>query len=246
VMSQYGFFFDQSRCTGCRTCAVACKNWHDLPPGPLKYLKVYEYEKGLLPDIRIHLQWVPCYHCESPACVESCPAGAIYKEAGYGAVLIDKDKCVGCRSCYESCPYGSPVFESDEGEAVAQKCDMCVDRLQYGEKPVCVLACPARALDFDLLCTLATRYGERRDLEDLPDSRITGPSVVFKPQRPKRRLVPYDAEKAHELLTNGANVPSIAAQPGDALPKGTVGRSELVLKHRNSADLIRRTRNDEG
>jgi anaerobic dimethyl sulfoxide reductase subunit B (iron-sulfur subunit) len=78
-MTQYGFFFDQSRCTGCRDCTVACKNWHQLPPGPLKYLKVYEYEKGSFPLIRLHYQWVPCYHCEEPACVSACPADAIHQ-----------------------------------------------------------------------------------------------------------------------------------------------------------------------
>ncbi len=94
-MAQYGFFFDQSRCSGCHTCAVACKNWNGLPPGPLKYLRVYEYEKGSFPNIRIHFQWIPCYHCEDPACVSSCPRDAIYKEDKYGAVLIDREKCDG-------------------------------------------------------------------------------------------------------------------------------------------------------
>src|SRR5271157_6645334 len=112
-MTQYGFFFDQSRCTGCRDCTVACKNWHQLPAGPLKYLKVYEYEKGAFPTVRIHFQWIPCYHCEKPVCMEACPVAAISKEPKYGAVLIDADKCTGCRNCYEECPYGAPVFESD-------------------------------------------------------------------------------------------------------------------------------------
>ena len=57
-MTQYGFFFYQSRCTGCRDCSVACKNWHQLPPGPLKYLKVFEYEKGSFPTVRIHFQFL--------------------------------------------------------------------------------------------------------------------------------------------------------------------------------------------
>ena len=54
-MTQYGFFFYQSRCTGCRDCSVAC---HQLPPGPLKYLKVFEYEKGSFPTVRIHFQFL--------------------------------------------------------------------------------------------------------------------------------------------------------------------------------------------
>ena len=64
-MTQYGFFYDQSRCTGCKTCAVACKNWYELPPGPLKYLRTYEYEKGSFPNVRLHYQWIPCYHLKN-------------------------------------------------------------------------------------------------------------------------------------------------------------------------------------
>ena len=145
-MAQYGFLFDQSRCSGCHACAVACKNWHALPPGPLKYLRIYEYEKGSFPDVRVHFLWVPCYHCEEPACVVACPCDAIYKEPRYGAVLIESEKCDGCRICYDVCPYGAPVFESDEPGVPAQKCTMCIDRLEAGEQPLCVLACPTRAL----------------------------------------------------------------------------------------------------
>jgi len=136
-MTQYAFFFDQSRCTGCRDCTVACKNWHQLPAGPLKYLKVYEYEKGAFPTVRIHFQWIPCYHCEKPVCIEACPVAAITKEPKYGAVLIDADKCTGCRNCYEECPYGAPVFESDNIGDIARKCDMCIDRLEAGDLPIC-------------------------------------------------------------------------------------------------------------
>ena len=170
-MPQYGFYFDQSRCSGCQTCAIACKNENGLPPGPLKYLKVYEYEKGSFPDVRVHMQWIPCYHCEKPACVTDCPTKAISKEPKFGAVLIDSDKCDGCRICYESCPYGAPVFESDEAGVKAQKCDMCVDRLNVGEQPVCVLSCPMRALDFGDLNQCIAKYKGQRDLEDLPSVR---------------------------------------------------------------------------
>ncbi len=246
-MTQYGFFYDQSRCTGCRTCSVACKNWHGLPPGPLKYLKIYEYEKGGFPDVRIHLQWVPCYHCEKPACVEVCPTEAMYKEAGHGAVLVDRQKCVGCRLCYESCPYGAPVFESDENGVAVQKCDMCIDRLERGEKPVCVLSCPARALDFDLMSLLVSSYGGRKDLEDLPDSAATNPSVVFRPHFPKSLLVPYDPEKVRRLMSQNEHSTHTVLFPDiESVPKETVGRCELVIKHQSNAGLMVCTRNDEG
>jgi len=247
-MEQYGFFFDQSRCTGCKTCAVACKSWHGLPPGPLKYLRVYEYEKGIFPNVRIHFQWVPCYHCEEPVCVSNCSPQALYKEDKYGAVLIDSEKCDGCRICYDVCPYGAPVFESDDIGIKAQKCTMCIDRLELGELPICVSACPTRALDFGPLSSLIVRYGDRRDLEDMPSSRTAKPSVVVKPHAAKRQLVPYNAETALELLMTREPLPPLFTSVADVteIPEGIIGRSELVIKHGSAEDLMRRTRNDEG
>lgn len=247
-MAQHGFFFDQSRCSGCHACAVACKNWHGLPPGALKYLRVYEYEKGRFPNVRIHFQWVPCYHCEEPACVSNCPQDAIYKEDKYGAVLIDSEKCDGCRICHDFCPYGAPVFESDETGARAQKCTMCVDRLELSELPICVLACSNRALDFGPLSTLAERYGDRRDLEDMPTGLTTRPAIIFKPHAEKRQLVTYNAARALELLMKREPLPAVFTAAADVtdIPEGTVGRNELVIKHESTDDLMRRTRSDEG
>ena len=247
-MTQYALFFDQSRCTGCRDCSVACKNWHQLPAGPLKYLKVYEYEKGSFPLVRIHFQWVPCYHCEKPACVDACPVEAIRKEPKYGAVLIDSEKCTGCRNCYEECPYGAPVFESDDPGVLAQKCDMCIDRLESGELPICVGACSARALDFGSISEMQSRYGKNRDLEDLPDSRTTIPAVVFKPQAAKKQVVPYDAQKALKLMMRRDPLPPVFNSISDVteIPEGTVGRDKFVIKHKTALDLMRYTRCDEG
>jgi len=247
-MTQHGFFFDQSRCTGCQTCSVACKNYHGLPPGPLKYLRIYQYEKGSFPDVRLHTQWVPCYHCESPVCVAACPSEAIYKEPEYGAVLIDSDKCDGCRSCYDACPYGSPVFESDALGVPARKCNLCVDRLLRGEKPICVIACPLRALDFGPIDELTEIYGKERDLEDLPDSQGTRPCIVFRARREKRRLVPYDSEKALGLFMKRDPLPPVFTSIFDmtVIPEDLVGRGKLEIKHASTDDLLRCTRNDEG
>ncbi len=247
-MVQYGFFFDQSRCSGCQTCAVACKNRNGLPPGPLKYLRIYEYEKGSFPNVRIHLQWVPCYHCEEPACISNCPCEAIYKEPKYGAVLIASEKCDGCRICYEACPYGAPVFESDEVGVTPQKCTMCIDRLELGEQPICVLACPMRALDFGPLSTLMARYGDRRDLEDMPSSETTKPAIIFKPHNEKKQLVPYNSNKALSLLMRREPLPAVFDSTADVtnIPEGIVGRSRLMIKAESVEELMRCTRNDEG
>lgn len=247
-MGQHGFFFDQSRCSGCHACAAACKNWHGLPPGPLKYLRLYEYEKGAFPSVRVHFQWIPCYHCEEPVCIDNCLPQAMYKEEKYGAVLIDSEKCDGCGICYDACPYGAPVFESDKFGVKAQKCDMCFDRLEMAGQPICVIACPTRALDFGPISSLVARYGDNRELEDLPSSRATRPSVVFKPHAEKRQIVPYNAERALGLLMRRDPLPPVFASVGDVteIPEGMVGRARLMIKHKSAGDLMRRTRTDEG
>ncbi len=247
-MPQYGFYFDQSCCTGCKTCSVACKNLNGLPPGPLKYLRVYEYEKGSFPDIRLHYRWIPCYHCEQPSCIDACPVDAIYKEDKYGAVLIDQEACTGCRQCYELCPYGAPVFESDAPDVPAQKCNMCIDRLEQGENPQCVMSCPTRALDFGTLESLQQTYGDRRDLEDMPDSQMTRPAVIVTPSTAKRQLVPYDGEKAMKLMMRRDPLPPLFTSVLDnsQLPPGTIARDHLVIKHESAHELMRCTRSDEG
>ena len=178
----------------------------------------------------------------------ACPVNAIRKEPKYGAVLIDSEKCTGCRNCYDECPYGAPVFEGDNLDAVAQKCNMCIDRLESGEMPICVLACSARALDFGPMSEMQSRYGSKRDLEDLPNSRATLPAVVFKPHGLKPPVVPYNAQKALELMMRRDPLPPVFNSISDVteIPEGTVGRDKLVLKHKSAADLMRCTRCDEG
>lgn len=227
---------------------AACKIWKGLPSGPLKYLRIYEYEKGSFPTVRVYFQWIPCYHCEQPACVANCSTQAMYKEGKYGAVLVDGEKCNGCRICDDVCPYGAPVFESDEIGVKAQKCDMCLNRLEEGAVPICVLACPTRALDFGPMDALTNKYGDRRDLEDMPSSNNTKPSILLKPHTEKRQLVHYSAQKALELMARRDPLPPIYDSPTDVtrIAKGVVGRNELALKHKSVADLVRCTRNDEG
>ena len=117
MTKQYGFVVDVSRCTGCRTCAVACKDAHNLPVG-LNLRRVLEEASGSWRQDRMTGAWhqdvrawyvsIACNHCENPACVKVCPTKAHYKRAEDGLVVIDRDKCVGCGMCAQACPYGAP------------------------------------------------------------------------------------------------------------------------------------------
>ncbi len=160
-MTQYGFFIDLSRCIGCNACLIACKQWHDVQPGPTKWLRVYQWEKGAFPDIEVHTLPIMCFHCEHPACEDACPNKAISKDKKYGAVTVDQSKCTGNRKCFEACPYGAPQFETDKPDEKMSKCNMCVDRLEKGLNPICVLSCSLRALEFGPIEELRKKFGDK-------------------------------------------------------------------------------------
>ena len=181
-MTQYGFLIDLSRCTGCNACVIACKQWHHIEPGPAKPVRVYQWEKGTFPEIDLRVLPIMCFHCENPLCAEACPNEAITKEEKYGAVLVDPGKCTGQRKCWEACPYGTPQFKSDDGAEKMLKCNMCMDRLEEGLAPICVLSCSLRALEFGPMDELMEKYGdtgpEERPKKDRAPCRIACPAQV--------------------------------------------------------------------
>jgi anaerobic dimethyl sulfoxide reductase subunit B (iron-sulfur subunit) len=245
-MTQYGFFFDQNRCYACQACSVACKDWNGIEPGGQKWMTVYEWETGVFPQVRIHALAYSCGHCANPVCRDACSAGAIFKEGTYGAVLVDQDKCTGCRDCYGACPYGAPKFASDEPGTKMSKCTMCVDRLEAGEQPICVLSCPLRALDFGPLDELIGKYTDIRSTEGMPDQEATSPAYLIWPQRAKEQLLPYDVDRAIELNRLRGDLGTMFESPDDlaATEVGLVGRDRLIMKHDTVEDLLRATRND--
>ena len=250
-MEQYGFFIDQSRCIGCNSCTIACMQWHDILPGSIKWMRVYQWEKGTFPDVRLHMLPVMCYHCENPVCIKSCPNKAMYKEDKYGAVLVDPGKCQGTRKCWRACPYGAPQFEGDDPGTKMSKCNMCIDRLEQGLKPICVLSCSMRALEFGPLGEIIEKYGNLRRLEDMP-KETTRPAVAFRSADAKRQVVPWDHERALELWakreTSGAEpLPDVFNSKSDVTkaPHGIVGRNRLVLKARNAKEMNYYTTDDE-
>lgn len=184
---QYGFYFDSARCTGCKTCVLACKDYKDLDAATA-FRHVYDYEGGSwerlddgawLQDSFVYHVSLSCNHCAAPVCVQVCPTGAMHKEAETGFVLVDDRVCVGCGYCELSCPYNAPTVSGSLHQCV--KCDGCRERVAQGLDPVCVRACPMRALDFGPLGELRERYGgASEDIAPLPDSRYTLPSLLVR------------------------------------------------------------------
>lgn len=142
------FVFNPNRCTGCQACELACSIENDLGPDR-SWREVVTFNDGAVPGIpRFHLS-LACNHCAEPACMYSCPALAYDRDPSSGAVLLDPDRCIGCRYCSWACPYGAPRYEEDRG--VMGKCTFCAHRLVDGLKPACATLCPTGALDFATL-----------------------------------------------------------------------------------------------
>jgi len=184
---QMGFYFDQTRCTGCYACIVACKDWHDVPPGPASWRRVIALEYGKFPDLFVAFLTTACYHCAHPACLEVCPAGAITKREQDGIVVVDEDACTACEICRDACPYAAPQFGA-EADARMQKCNLCLERIAEGNKPVCVEGCPMRALDAGPLEELQAKYGNTSEAEGFIYDKELSPSVVFKPRKNVKNL----------------------------------------------------------
>jgi formate dehydrogenase iron-sulfur subunit len=154
---------DLSKCTGCRGCQVACKNWNSQPGAQTTNWGSHQNPPDLQHNtwtlIRFQerekedggVEWIfrkdGCFHCTDASCVRVCPSGALtYGEKG--AVRLNRDLCIGCKYCVIACPFGIPRYDSET--KVTYKCTLCEDRITSGMIPACVKACPTGCLSFGL------------------------------------------------------------------------------------------------
>lgn len=187
MAKQLGFVVEQDICMGCKACQVACKDKKDLEVGQL-FRTVTSTEGGEFEDNEdllkssVYSYWttLACNHCEDAVCVEVCPTGAMYKRAEDGIVLIDRETCIGCSACANACPYDAPVL--DEEAMKMGKCDLCVDLIIQGETPICVGACPVRAIQYGEIGELREKYGSLDTMEGIPEP-VTKPSLVIVPHK---------------------------------------------------------------
>jgi anaerobic dimethyl sulfoxide reductase subunit B (iron-sulfur subunit) len=177
VDRQIAFFVDTTKCINCKTCEVACHQFQD-PSGSRRLRKVSSFEGGEFPGIYAYNISMSCNHCESPICVEHCPARAYTKRPGDGIVVHDPERCIGCRYCTWLCPYGAPEYDPEEGKV--RKCNFCVDEVDSGHIPICVASCPMRAIEVGLLHDLISRPDATMWIRNVPSPSLTRPACRFK------------------------------------------------------------------
>ncbi len=214
MSERLALMIDLERCTGCKSCEVACKQEHRL--GPLEYRnKVVWLSDEAAPGLAFLT--LTCQHCERPACVRACPVNpkAIEKDPVTGVVSVVEDRCTGCGECVIACPYSAMGYDASGHHAV--KCDLCSERRARGETTACASVCPTRAISFgrrDALLDQAAVEGRTpRDndafllgpstitLERLPAKEAPGPTTPTRvPRGAGQRPVFMDAPDAQAVM----------------------------------------------
>lgn len=135
---RWGMVIEVERCIDCKACMVACKVENLVPHGKHRNWVGRIGPTGTFPVLGLRFEPGNCMHCENPPCQRVCPTGATYRRED-GLVLVNFEKCIGCRYCMQACPYDARFF--DEHRGVADKCSFCVHRLDAGQPPACVETC---------------------------------------------------------------------------------------------------------
>lgn len=135
---EYGrLLVEPEKCTGCRTCELFCslKNFGEVNPARARIHVVRSQKDNIITTVP-----VVCQQCDDPLCMEMCPAGALSRNLETYAVVVDTNKCLGCRTCVEACPFGAPSVDPRTG--TSDKCDLC------DGDPTCVTYCSQEAIKF--------------------------------------------------------------------------------------------------
>lgn len=139
---------DLNKCMACLTCVVECGLAHLSESNPNRHSPVEMMRNARVQVEAVGSHCVPmrCNQCEDAPCVKACPSGALTKLGPNQPVVIDDERCIGCKSCLLACPFGC-IYVSGESNMVV-KCDLCIGIVGPDEQPICVQSCPAEALKF--------------------------------------------------------------------------------------------------
>jgi len=229
---------DLAKCKNARKCVEDCQKGHFLPAHQ-EFMKVYLMQESE----QSAPYWMPkpCFHCDKPLCVSVCPVGATFKRSD-GIVLIDNERCIGCKFCMTGCPYSARVFNWRHHESMdvdqpyspetsvpavegtVSKCDFCPDLIRVGKLPHCASACPMGVIYFgDMNEDIVTNGSETIRFSQLIADRSgyrhledlgTKPSVYYLP--PVNRQFPLERgfpDDNPELMERYKNVPYMKNRP---------------------------------
>ena len=202
---QYRFHFDANACIGCHCCEVAC-NEQNANESDVKWRRVGEMQSGIFPNVSHHFNSMSCNHCIDPECLKGCPTSS-YIKFDNGIVFHEDESCIGCQYCTWNCPYEVPVFNEDRG--IVTKCHMCHDKLDVGQTPACVQACPSNAIQIDIVNTkqwLDEDMYKQGIAPHLCDVDITKPTTRYTLNENKGDLKPSDY---HIIKANHAEWPLV-------------------------------------
>ncbi len=206
VGEQYSFEVDLEACSGCKACVTACHSLNGLDEGESwrDVGTLVSEDEGVATQQTVT---TACHHCADPACANGCPTLAYEKEADTGVVRHLDDQCIGCQYCTLTCPYDVPKYNDRLG--IVRKCDMCQSRLNEGEAPACVQACPNEAIKIRVVGTEEIIDRNRVNSFLLPGtapSEITQPSTRFVNLRKTPGAIPEPADK-EDLTPAHAHTP---------------------------------------
>jgi tetrathionate reductase subunit B len=142
---KWAMIVDLNRCSGCRSCVIACKAQNKTEQGAF-LTTVLSLEQGEYPDSRNVFVPVLCNQCEDAPCIKACPENATYR-LDNGVVVTDWNTCTGAGDCIQACPYQARFPDSRFADR-SDKCDFCINRIEQGLEPACVEACPQNARIF--------------------------------------------------------------------------------------------------
>lgn len=201
-MSQKAFILDLNKCTGCQACELACNIENQLDSGK-SWRRIETFNSSRHPDFPLYHLSLACHHCIDPPCMKCCPAGVYDKDSVTGIVNLDRELCIGCKYCSWICPFDAPHFNPNGG--FMEKCTFCSPRLEDGDQPACVTACPTGALQTGEYET----SGGVTEIGRFPDT----------PFHPAIRFLPFrQSQRATGTLDKGADLVAISPTPSGSNP----------------------------
>ena len=139
---------NDERCMACRQCMTECAMAHTEAATLIEAIN-----SDTPPQPRVHVEAagqfgmpMQCQHCDDAPCITICPVEAIARAGEDAPVLIDAERCIGCKFCVMVCPFG--VIDMSRSSKAVVKCDLCIERTEAGQDPACVAGCPTGALEF--------------------------------------------------------------------------------------------------